>query len=168
MAFEVTSNQENLKQCVAELMGRMFYCLKPQLHDESPLFDLTFQQFRVLMLLYHSVPLRMSDISSRLEVGVSTVTALVSKLEDKGLVIRENDKQDRRVVFCSVTRRGAAEVDGFWRVRNRQISEIVDLMDSEQLELVAEALRHIVAAAEKAGESSRSWQVRAAEEARDP
>ena len=88
----------------------------------------------------------MSEISNRLGVGLPTVTNLVSKLEEKGLVSREHDTTDRRVVFCSVTERGKAEIEQLWSVRKEQIAKLAESLSEEDLNLVTRAMEIILEA----------------------
>lgn len=51
--------------------------------------------------------LRMADIAGSLTIGKSAVTKTVDRLERRGLIIRERDPADRRVVYAALTREGA-------------------------------------------------------------
>ena len=136
------------KEDVAKLIEQMLLTLRPQICEESRLMELTVQQFRTLLMLYTQGPLRMSDISRELGVGLPTVTYLVDKLEEKGLVSREHNTEDRRVVFCSATQQGKAEAERFWRVRREQITRIIGSLSEEEGKLVAQAMELILRAAE--------------------
>ncbi len=48
----------------------------------------------------------MREISDHLRVAVSTMTGLIDKLEEKGLVRRERTEEDRRIVRISLTEKG--------------------------------------------------------------
>ena len=120
------------KEHLAALIEQMLLSLRPQICEESRLMELTLQQFRTLILLYTQGPLRMSNISCQLGIGMPAVTSLVGKLEEKGLVSREHNTEDRRVVFCSATQQGKAEVERFWRVRREQITRIIGSLSEEE------------------------------------
>ena len=136
------------KEHVAALIEQIILSLRPQICEESRLMELTLQQFRTLIMLYTQGPLRMSNISCQLGVGMPAVTSLVGKLEEKGLVSREHNTEDRRVVFCSATQQGKAEVERFWRVRREQITRIIGSLSEEEGKLVAQAMELILRAAE--------------------
>lgn len=145
----MTSHQQQARERVGTLLGRMFLSMKPQFHGEEHwlVMELTHAQLRTIMLLDERGPLRMSDISAHLGVGMPTVTSLVSKLERKGLAAREHDKRDRRVVQCFATPKGKAEAERFWRVRNEMITQVTDSLGDDELSAVAEALELIIRAA---------------------
>ena len=72
-------------------------------------FDLTFSRFEVLALLFfsRSNALPMGKIGSRLQVHPTSVTSLVNRLADDGLVERVAHPTDRRTTLVTLTRRGA-------------------------------------------------------------
>jgi DNA-binding MarR family transcriptional regulator len=139
----VTLDKYNNKN-VAELIEQLLLSFKPQICEESRLMELTLQQFRTLVLLYIEGPKRMSDISCQLGIGMPAVTSLVSKLEEKGLVTREHNTEDRRVVLCFATKQGKVEVERFWRIRKEQINRIVGSLNAEEIILVAKATETIL------------------------
>jgi len=144
------------KEHVAVLIEQIILRLKPQICEESRLMELTLQQFRTLIMLYTQGPLRMSNISCQLGVGMPAVTSLVGKLEEKGLVSREHNTEDRRVVFCSATQQGKGEVERFWRVRREQITRIIGALSEEEGELVAHAMEIVLRAAEECNKADQA------------
>lgn len=79
-------------------------------------FDLTEPQYNVLRILRGKHPSKMlgSDIQSRMLHPSSNSTRLISKLIEKGLVIRAQDNFDKRQIFHSITSKGLnllAEID---------------------------------------------------------
>lgn len=72
-------------------------------------FDLTFSRFEVLALLFFSRAnaLPMGKIGSRLQVHPTSVTSLVNRLVEDGLVERVAHPTDRRTTLVKLTKRGA-------------------------------------------------------------
>jgi len=63
--------------------------------------------FRILMLLSENPnPLTMGDLSSELNVPMSTATRIVDGLVQRGMVERVNDPNDRRVVRVGMSKNG--------------------------------------------------------------
>ncbi|MFC0216565.1 MarR family winged helix-turn-helix transcriptional regulator [Paenibacillus chartarius] len=60
----------------------------------------------ILYALFKSHRLTMADVSKRINKDKSTVTALVDKLVRLGYVIKERDREDTRVVYVALTRKG--------------------------------------------------------------
>jgi DNA-binding MarR family transcriptional regulator len=69
----------------------------------------------LLLLMVKGAPdgsgrLRLTDLAERLKAGRNTVTELVGRAEEAGLVRREPDAGDRRVVRVALTRKGEARL----------------------------------------------------------
>jgi DNA-binding MarR family transcriptional regulator len=70
------------------------------------------RQMHLLRLLEPGEPLPMSRVADALRCDPSNVTGIVDRLEERGLIERHADPDDRRVKMLALTRRGA-------RVRER-------------------------------------------------
>lgn len=145
----MSSKKYPARERIATQIEAMLHSIRPQFFEASLLMQFTLPQLRTLFFLRSKGPIRMSEISAHLGVGMSTVTILVSKMEKKGLVVREHDSEDRRVVFCSITESGKTEVDQFWSLRKERIQKFVDLFNEEEAELIAQANEITMRAIEK-------------------
>jgi len=67
------------------------------------------QQFWVLGALEHGAR-RMSDLAERAQTSQASLTGIVDRLEERGMVERVRSVEDRRVVEVSLTEAGAAEL----------------------------------------------------------
>ncbi len=68
--------------------------------------QVTFAQFRAILLLSGSPSQTLSQLSEGLSRARCTVTGLVDRLEAKGLVRRRRSRRDRRQVYVSLTEKG--------------------------------------------------------------
>lgn len=92
-------------------------------------------------------PLTLGRLASLEQVTPPTVSKLVDKLEDRGLVEREFDPTDRRVCRVVVTPAGAAQIDDIRSRRTQWLSERLRELpatDVERLNDVIEVLEHLV------------------------
>jgi len=142
----MTSPQQPARKRLNTLMSQTFRELRSSIYSGSYLTELNVQQLKTLFLLHVQETTNMSELSSRLGVGLPTVTNLVRKLEEKGLVAREHDTTDRRVVFCTVTERGKAEIEQLWSVRKEQIDKLAESLSEEDVKLVTRAMEIILEA----------------------
>ena len=58
----------------------------------------------------NSEPVTTSEIANKIGVTLSAVTHQINGLEKEGLVNRLQDKDDRRIVFIELSRKGASQV----------------------------------------------------------
>ena len=80
-------------------------------------FGLTLQQYNVLRILRGALPEKLPTmaIAERMIEKTPGITGLLDRLEDKGLVARERQADDRRCSRCCITQKGMdllAEMDG--------------------------------------------------------
>ena len=69
---------------------------------------LTYPQYLVMLVLWDSDGPTIGEIGGRLDLESSTLTPLVKRLEQQGLVSRNRDKQDERKVRVTLTAAGQA------------------------------------------------------------
>lgn len=70
--------------------------------------ELTMPQFKLLLLIASEDGLRASDLALGMGVTPPTITTVLDRLVEHGLVRREDDRRDRRQVIARVTEEGAA------------------------------------------------------------
>ncbi len=68
--------------------------------------SLTPSQFGTLEMLYHLGPLCQRDIAAKLLRSSGNITMVIDNLEKRGLVLRERNESDRRLVTVSLTEEG--------------------------------------------------------------
>jgi MarR family transcriptional regulator, organic hydroperoxide resistance regulator len=68
--------------------------------------DLTGPQLTVVKILEQIGDLSLSELSEKIRAQNSTVTGIIDRMEREGLVTRERSKEDRRVVFIRLTKKG--------------------------------------------------------------
>ncbi|KAF7598856.1 MAG: MarR family transcriptional regulator [Candidatus Dactylopiibacterium carminicum] len=69
---------------------------------------LTYPQYIVLMILWEESPCSVSRIGERALLASNTLTPLLKRLEQQGLIVRTRSAQDERVVNIALTEAGQA------------------------------------------------------------
>ena len=69
---------------------------------------LTYTQYITLMVLWQEKKLRVGDLGHKLFLDTGTLTPLLKKMEEAGLVCRTRSAHDERVVEVEITRKGRA------------------------------------------------------------
>ena len=117
---------------------------------------ITMPQAKLLYLLGASGDLHMSDLVTRLGVGLSTVSGLVDRIVDQGLAHRREDAVDRRQVVVSLTEAGATFIDRFRELNVRQVRALLDHVADDDLAAVRMGLAAMNRAADRLAAESRS------------
>ena len=102
--------------------------------------DITNNDMHVIEAIGIGAPKNMSSIAKELSVTVGTLTIAMNSLVKKGYVLRERGKEDRRVVYISLTERGRAAYVHHARFHKAMIDSISDELTSEEMELLIKTL----------------------------
>ena len=111
--------------------------------DHAPEFTevaVTMAQAKVLYVVLAAGHLRMSELANRLGIGASSATEIVERLVELGLLHRADDADDRRQVVITATPDGAALLERFRELNQRQLREMLGRLDAQELAIVAESL----------------------------
>jgi DNA-binding MarR family transcriptional regulator len=68
--------------------------------------DITYSQYLVLMVLWENEPQTVNQIGEKLYLDSGTLTPLLKRLELKGIVTRQRQANDERVVNIGLTKIG--------------------------------------------------------------
>lgn len=100
-------------------------------------------QLDVLMNLYRHPGMSQHDLARRLLVGRSNITMLLPQLERRGLVLRENDEKDRRVLRLRLTADGEALLMRALEVHMALIEKAMSQSTPAECELLGEQMRRV-------------------------
>jgi DNA-binding MarR family transcriptional regulator len=109
--------------------------------------DLTIQQIKAVLVLVRAGSLTAGQIGRELRVGFSTVTGLVDRLAEQGLVSRGEDPQDRRATRVVPTEAAYALVERLYAYRREALRHLLEHVSSETLLKLAEGLAEVEQAA---------------------
>lgn len=87
---------------------------------------------------FDSEGIKISDISSILNVAAPTVTQLMNGLEEHGLIQRTMDKEDRRAVRVKMTEKGEESISGIYKAFFKRFKGLTEFLgEAETLHLTA-------------------------------
>lgn len=72
-------------------------------------------------------------ISETLHISTARVAALIKKMVDKGLIIRETGAKDARVTEIRMTEHGREIIEAVQKERREQLEAIIDQVGMERL-----------------------------------
>ena len=115
-----------------------------KLQDDLDRLDLTAPQFYVLATIGYAGGMPFSNIGEKMMVTVSNLTGIVDRLEEKGLVVRERDSRDRRVVRVMLTDKGGKLYRSTIPLFEKSISEVFSPLGKPQQKELASLLRKLI------------------------
>lgn len=92
-----------LSRCTNSLFTRLL--------ERNTLGDITPSQFAVLEALYHLGSMTQGEVSTKVLKSGSNMTTVIDNLERDGLVRRERDAKDRRVINIHLTEAGSGKIE---------------------------------------------------------
>lgn len=90
-------------------------------------------QKRILQILLHFPRISQKELTEKLDIEPGSVSEVLSKLEDKGMIRREKDASDRRKMMITLTEEGQSAAKQCGESMDEDILEI--LSDEEKASL---------------------------------
>jgi DNA-binding MarR family transcriptional regulator len=133
MARRATSTQ------LATTLRDAIYRFNRRSRQTRPVGDLTVAQFSALTSLELGGALTPSELAETERVQPPTVTKLVAKLEERGLVQRSPHPTDRRQVLLSATEAGRVMLAQYERARDEWLSRRLAELSPEERDTLRRA-----------------------------
>ncbi|MFF3503774.1 MarR family winged helix-turn-helix transcriptional regulator [Streptomyces sp. NPDC003247] len=111
--------------------------------ESSRAFGITPQQGQLLCVLMPQ-PYGMSDLGELLGLAKSSLTGLVDRTVQRGLVRREGDPRDGRAVRVGLTEEGARLAQEFYDATRRRIAALPEGLTGTERERLAALLSRVV------------------------
>lgn len=115
---------------------------------------LTVAQFGVLEAIHHLGPMCQKTVAQKLLRSGGNVTVVVDNLEKHGLVRRERQAEDRRMVEVHLTARGRALVGRIFPKHAREVVKEFSILEPQEQEELRRLCRKLGTAARTAPKSA--------------
>ncbi|TVR70752.1 MAG: MarR family transcriptional regulator [Sphaerobacteraceae bacterium] len=137
-------NSPDERDELIEMFAQVTHDLTTMMHlhiaSEWPEHELSMAQFKALVFLSGGSA-RMGDLARFLGISLSSATNLADRLESKGLVQRDHDREDRRVVTCELTAEGRQTINRFWQIGRQQIEQLTEALSDSELRRIIDSLQ---------------------------
>ncbi len=104
---------------------------------------LTASQFSAMKVLQIHGKLSQRDIAKYILKSGGNITVLVDNLEQDGLVVRERDTTDRRIVYVSLTEKGEALFNRIYPSHLNRIREAMSPLTDAECDQLVELLQKV-------------------------
>lgn len=134
--FSGTPEQERALSAYVKLLRA-----SESIHQEAmrPLLseNLTASQFAVLEALFHVGPMCLTDLARKILKTSGNITMVVGNLEKRGLVVREQNPEDRRYFNVAITPEGRKLIGRVFPTHLDKIVELMERLDHQEQEALA-------------------------------
>lgn len=124
-------NREDFIQNIVENLAKI---QRTSVHNRLKDIDLSHAQVGMLYLLSHHQNSNVKQTADFLGISKSAVTQLADQLEAKGLIRRNNDPQDRRIVLLDLTSEGTKTLKSITKQKLDAIRRALQKLDEKELQ----------------------------------
>jgi DNA-binding MarR family transcriptional regulator len=118
--------------------------------------EVSIQQMHVLMALQEERSIPISDLAELLCISAPSASSIVDRLEERDLVRRVRDTEDRRVVYVELSEHGNQVVEEFIGLRRDRVLQLLAVMTDEELGDIAAGLDALQAALARLDQSAEN------------
>lgn len=94
---------------------------------------LSLVHLNVMTILDADGALPMSQLADALDVSQASTTGIVDRMEQRGLIARHGDPDDRRVTKVDLTERGRQAIERLGAERRDKLGKLLDELTDEEL-----------------------------------
>ena len=151
-----------------EKLGRLMRLLHKhhlrEYAERGPMADPTRGQGRIITILKMQDGISTKDLSYLLDIRISSLNELLSKMEKAGYIKRESSEADKRVMLVTLTEKGKGEQQQEWNP-----NEIFDCLSEDEQKTFGKYLDRVNTSieanlGEEMDEDEREWWMREARE----
>ena len=118
------------------------------IREYQPLLDqpgITYPQYLVLLVLWEKDALPVSEITQKLLLNTNTVTPLLKRMEEQGLLTRTRSREDERRVIVTLTEQGTAIKADANSIPQKIVESLQsDDINAEGIELMLDQVHKII------------------------
>ena len=129
MRWSVMIEREKILENLIILLPSMFKSIMRKFSD----LDMSKQQIGLLHRIFSCNGETMSYYSDKMSIPKSNLTVLADKLIKEGLVKRESDNEDRRIVNLVITDRGIEKMKTQDEIFKKKVNELFANLNDEDI-----------------------------------
>ena len=145
MQKENTTDKYDVLRLDHQLCFPLYACAKEIVRRYKPFLDeigLTYTQYITMMVLWEKKQVTVKELGESLFLDSGTLTPLLKKMEQKGLLTRKRSMEDERVLLVTITEEGEALKEQAVNVPTQLMSCIT--MDAEDAAKLYELLYKVL------------------------
>lgn len=138
----VDSLEEVIKAVkVVQMMKKVMGIIKHNMQGYFKEKNLTGPQGMLMGNLAHHGEMKICELSERLGLSNSTVSGILDRLENQGLIERTRSREDRRVVYVKVTDEFRKQSKKNFEEINKMIEQMMSKATPDELEIMLEGMK---------------------------
>ncbi len=129
----------------SEKLYGSFYRLYGSLKNKSNNINITISpgQLRFLATVNEYNSVSQKTLQEEFCVKASSISAVTTKLEAEGFLIRDRDEKDKRNLIVTITKKGKELVENNYNIQKQLSKEFFDVLSNEEQEELLKLLRKL-------------------------
>ena len=103
--------------------------------------DVSLPQLQFLLVVQEEGPRTVSELAHLLGMSMPSASAIIDRMDERGLLTRSRHSSDRRVVSVEITERGREVAEEFVGLKREQFQRILDTLTLTELSDVHTGLK---------------------------
>jgi MarR family transcriptional regulator, organic hydroperoxide resistance regulator len=112
---------------------------------------MTPQQYWLMRHLRQVGALSTGELAQALGITTGSATVACKRLEKAGLLTRERQMKDERIVKVALTEQGCAQIDALRQTKREALAQWLDVLEPLQQEVLQQMIEQLINAAEAQG-----------------
>jgi DNA-binding MarR family transcriptional regulator len=137
--YRSKASQDKVREIIF-LIRKLIHGEKLYTKELNIKYSITAAQLNCLLALHENGPLPPSQIAKHMMVNSSTVTGVIDRLEQKGLVVRKRNSSDRRIINVELTPDGQNMAQSAPPPIQQRVVDGLQKLSSEELDQIVHSL----------------------------
>ena len=120
--------------------GRLFKYGRSKISE----FGLSDSQFNIIVAIYFHGSQSLKDLCESLMLAPSTISEMIVRMEDAGLVVKERDRDDKRKIIIGLTEESRKIVNSVIEARVKYVKKISSGIEKETLLTLSDTLSRML------------------------
>lgn len=125
------------------VMNRAVRSIEARLRRQVEAWGLSYTEFAVLEVLLHKGTLPIGEIGGRILLASGSMTYVVDKLEQRGLLRRRASEADRRVIRAELTDAGRDLIARVFAEHERLLADLLAPLDADEQRAAADLVKRV-------------------------
>ncbi|MFU0790492.1 MAG: MarR family transcriptional regulator [Virgibacillus proomii] len=135
--------QENLSLKAFVVLVKASKALQERMMQDIKNYGMKTSEFTILETLYHKGKQTVREISESVLIKTGSITYVIDKLEQKGLLKRQHCQEDRRVVYIDITNEGKKLMDEIFPKHQKIMEDLFAGISDQQKQTVINILKTV-------------------------
>lgn len=149
MSQQLKENRKDLKAMI--VMFKAYQSLIEVIKNDIKDTGFDFNEFTVLEVVYHKKKLTVTEIKEKVLVANSSLSYILDKLENKNLITRTKNKEDKRITYIELTDEGLKVSEEIFPMHYNVLKEVFSVLTNEEKDVMIKTLKKVGLKAKKYG-----------------